>query len=202
MAQVDHFPGLTLAEVALPAAMQKFGVQLVALFLGTVALTVAAKVQIPFYPVPMTFQSMVAVLIGAWFGPRLGGATLLAYLAEGAVGLPVFAGTPEKGIGLAYMMGPTGGYLLGFLVAAVAVGWLARRGWDRSVPTMALAMLVGNVAIYGFGLLWLGQLLGWDKPILEWGFWPFVWGDLFELALAALIAPMVWRLVSRRARRD
>lgn len=198
MAQANHYPGLTLAEVALPEAMSKLYVQVLAVLLGTAALTLSAKIQIPFYPVPMTFQSMVAVLIGAWFGARLGGITLLAYLAEGAIGLPVFAGTPEKGIGLAYMAGPTGGYLMGFLVAAVAVGWLARRGWDRSILTMAAAMLVGNVIIYGLGLAWLGSVVGWDKPVLQFGFWPFVLGDLFELILAALIAPQLWRLVASR----
>lgn len=198
MAQANQYPGLTLAEVALPEAMSKLYVQLLAVLIGTAVLTLSAKTQIPFYPVPMTFQSMVAVLIGVWFGPRLGGITLLAYLAEGAMGLPVFAGTPEKGIGLAYMAGPTGGYLVGFLAAAVTVGWLARRGWDRNVVTMAAAMLVGNVIIYGLGLAWLGSVLGWDKPVLQFGFYPFVLGDLFELILAALIAPQLWRFVAPR----
>src|SRR3546814_4017998 len=90
-------------------------------------------------------------------------------LAEGALGLPVFAGTPEKGLGLAYMAGPTGGYLVGYVLAAAACGWLAERGWDRNVLSATVAMLVGNALIYLPGLLWLGVLFGWDKPILEWG---------------------------------
>lgn len=164
---------------------------------GSLALWISAKIQIPFFPVPMTMQTFVVLTIGMTFGWRLGGATLLLYLAEGAAGLPVFAGTPEKGIGLAYMTGPTGGYLAGFLVAAVAMGWLAERGWDRHVLTTAAAMLIGNALIYVLGLAWLGAVLGWDKPILEWGFLPFVLGDLTKLCLAALALPLAWRLVSR-----
>jgi biotin transport system substrate-specific component len=166
--------------------------------LGTALLTLSAKINIPFYPVPLTMQTFVVLVIGMAYGPRLGTATLVLYLAEGAVGLPVFAGTPEKGIGLAYMMGTTGGYLLGFVLAAALCGWLAERGWDRRVATTALAMLLGNIVIYVPGLLWLGSLLGWDKPILEWGLTPFLYGDLAKLALATAVLPVVWRLVKRR----
>jgi len=166
--------------------------------LGTLLLTLAAKVQVPFYPVPLTLTTLVVLGLGMAYGWRLGAATLALYLLEGAVGLPVFAGTPEKGIGLVYMMGPTGGYLLGFFLAACVCGWLAERGWDRSVTTTALAMLIGNVIIYLPGLLWLGSLLGWDKPILEWGLTPFILGDAFKLALAAALLPMAWKLLRRR----
>ena len=131
-------------------------------------------------------------------GPRLAVATLALYLAQGAVGLPVFAGTPEKGIGIAYMIGPTGGYLVGFVLAAAVCGWLATRGWDRRVATTAAAMLIANVIIYVPGVLWLGALFGFDKPILEWGLYPFVLGDLAKLALAAATMPLVWRWVKRR----
>jgi biotin transport system substrate-specific component len=148
--------------------------------------------------VPLTMQTFVVLVIGMAYGPRLGTATLVLYLAEGAVGLPVFSGTPEKGIGLAYMMGTTGGYLLGFVLAAALCGWLAERGWDRRMATTALAMLLGNIVIYVPGLLWLGSLLGWDKPILEWGLTPFLYGDLAKLALATAVLPVVWRLVKRR----
>lgn len=165
--------------------------------LGTVALWISAKVQVPFYPVPMTMQTFVVLAIGAAFGWRLGGATLLLYLAEGAVGLPVFANTPERGIGLAYMFGPTGGYLLGFFFGAVAVGWLAERGWDRRVLTTFAAMTIGTAIIFVPGVLWLGALVGWDKPVLELGLVPFLPGAVFKIALAAAILPLAWRLIGR-----
>ncbi len=164
---------------------------------GTALMTIAAKIRIPFYPVPMSMQTFVVLTLGMAYGWRLGGATFALYLAEGALGLPVFAGTPEKGIGLAYMMGNTGGYLIGFVLAAVAVGWLAERGWDRSVVRTAAAMMIGNAIIYVPGLLWLGGLLGWDKPILEWGLTPFLVGDLVKLALAAAVLPLAWKLLGR-----
>ncbi len=169
---------------------------------GTALLTLSAKIQVPFYPVPMTLQTLVVLGLGMAYGWRLAGATLLLYLLEGAAGLPVLAGTPEKGIGLAYMLGGTGGYLLGFVLAATLVGYLAERGWDRNVATTALAMLLGNVAIYVPGLLWLGALYGWDKPILEWGLTPFLLGDLTKLALAAAVLPLCWRTVGRRSPKE
>ena len=164
---------------------------------GTLLLTISAKLQVPFYPVPLTFQTLVVLVLGLAYGWRLGGATVALYLVEGAVGLPVFAGTPEKGLGIAYMTGPTGGYLLGFLVAAVLCGWLAERGWDRRVPTAAGAMLLGNLLIYALGLLWLGSLLGWDKPILEWGLFPFLYGDLLKVGLGAALLPLAWKILHR-----
>lgn len=164
---------------------------------GSIALWISAKVQVPFYPVPMTLQTLVVLIIGMAYGWKLGAATVALYLMQGAMGLPVFAGTPEKGIGLAYMIGPTGGYLVGFLLAAAAVGYLANRGWDRNVFTTGLAMFIGNVLIYVPGVFWLGSLLGWDKPILEFGLTPFLLGDLFKLVLAALFMPMIWNVVKR-----
>lgn len=166
--------------------------------LGSLLLWASAKVQIPFYPVPMTMQTFAVLVLGMVYGWRLGAATLTLYLAEGALGLPVFAGTPEKGIGLAYVLGPTGGYLLGFLLAATVCGWLAERGWDRRVLTTVAAMFIGYVLIYAPGLLWLGTLLGWDKPILAWGLTPFMLGDLAKLALAAALLPAIWTLLGRR----
>lgn len=169
-----------------------------ALFLalaGSALIAVSSKLQVPMVPVPMTMQTLVILVIGMACGWRLGGLTLLLYLAEGAVGLPVFAGTPERGLGLTYMVGSTGGYLLGFLLAALVVGLLAEAGWDRTVPLAAAAMLIGNVVIYVPGLLWLGTVLGWDNPILQWGLTPFIVGDLVKLAMAALLMPAAWRLV-------
>lgn len=165
---------------------------------GSLALWVAAKVQIPFYPVPVTLQTLVVLVIGMAYGWKLGAATVALYLAQGALGLPVFAGTPEKGIGLAYMMGPTGGYLLGFVLAAALVGYLAQRGWDRSFGTTALAMLLGNIAMYVPGLYWLGSVVGWDQPVLEWGITPFLFGDLAKLVIAAVLMPAIWKLVKRK----
>ena len=165
--------------------------------LGSVLLWASAKIQIPFYPVPMTMQTFMVLALGMAYGWRLAAATLVLYLAEGAFGLPVFAGTPEKGIGLAYMFGPTGGYLVGFLLATAVCGWLAERGWDRSVAKTAAAMLLGNLVIYVPGLLWLGTLVGWDKPILTLGLTPFLLGDLTKLALAAAVLPAIWKLVRR-----
>ena len=127
---------------------------------GTVLLTVSAKLKVPFYPVPMTMQTLVVLVLGASLGWRLGAATVLLYLAEGTFGLPVFADTPERGIGLAYMVGPTGGYLLGFLAGAVVVGWLAELGLGRSVAGMGVAMTLGHVAIFLFGFAWLAVQIG------------------------------------------
>lgn len=163
---------------------------------GSILLTVSAKVQIPLYPVPVTLQTLVVLLIGFTYGPKLAGATVAFYLAQGAMGYPVFAGTPDNG--LVYMTGPTGGYLLGFLVAAVVCGLFARDGWDRRWSTMIFGMVIGNLIIYAFGLLWLGSVLGWDQPILQSGMTPFLLGDAVKIAIAAILMPAVWKKVSKR----
>lgn len=164
---------------------------------GSLLLTLSAKIQIPFYPVPLTMQTFVVLAIGFAYGWKLGALTILLYLAEGAFGLPVFAGTPEKGIGIAYMFGTTGGYLIGFVFAAAMCGYLAERGWERRIITTASAMLIGNLVIYAFGLLWLGSLLGWDKPILQWGMFPFLLGDLAKIALAMVVLPGAWKVIGK-----
>ena len=165
--------------------------------LGSLVLWASAKISVPFYPVPMTLQTFAVVAIAAAYGSRLGFATVLLYLAQGAAGLPVFTGTPQQGIGLAYMMGPTGGYLLGFLVATVAIGLLAERGFDRSPLRLFAAMLVGDALLFVCGLAWLGALIGWDKPVLELGLYPFLLGDLVKIALAACLVSAGARLVRR-----
>ena len=167
----------------------------VIVFAGSLLLTLSAKLSIPFPLVPMTLQTLVVLCLGMLLGPRLGVAAVLAYLAQGAVGLPVFAGTPEKGIGLAYMLQHTGGYLVGYVFAAYTVGKLAQRHWDRSMLTTIAAMLIGNAVIYVFGLLWLGTLIGWDKPVLAFGLTPFLLGDLAKVLIAATILPGLWKLV-------
>ena len=189
--------GQTLADTLWPSKKATIR-NIVLAVLGSIALWISAKIQVPFYPIPMTMQTLIILLIGTAFGWRLGAATVLLYLAQGAAGLPVFAGTPEKGIGLAYMFGPTGGYLFGFILAASLVGWLAERGWDRSVLMTGLAMLLGNVAIYIPGLIWLGSIVGWDKPVLQWGMTPFLLGDATKLLLAALLLPCAWKLIGRK----
>jgi biotin transport system substrate-specific component len=115
----------------------------------------------------------------------------------GAAGYDVFAGSSAELAGIDYMVGGTGGYLLGYVLATLALGWAARAGWDRSVIRMAAAMLIGTALIYAPGLLWLGQLYGWDQPILAWGLTPFLIGDAMKLALAALLLPAAWKLVGR-----
>jgi len=164
---------------------------------ATVLLAVSAKIKVPFWPVPMTMQLFVVLTIGLAFGCKLAVGTLLLYMAEGAVGLPVFAGTPGKGIGLAYMLGPTGGYILGFLLAAGVIGWLADKGWDRSIIKGFAACLIGIALIYIPGLLWLGGIVGWDKPLLAWGFSPFILGDLVKAGLAASAMAAGWTLLGR-----
>jgi biotin transport system substrate-specific component len=163
---------------------------------GSLLLWASAKVQVPFWPVPMTMQTFVVLGLGAAFGWRLGMATVALYLLEGALGLPVFAGTPEKGIGLAYMAGPTGGYLAGFVLAAGITGWLAERGFDRNVLTMGLAMLAGTLAIYALGLGWLGTLIGYEKAV-QFGLLPFIPGDIAKLILAAIVFPATWKWLKR-----
>lgn len=166
---------------------------------GTLLLAVSAKISVPFIPVPVTLQTFAVLFLGFALGARLAGLTVLAYLAQGVVGLPVFAGTPEKGIGMAYMAGPTGGYLVGFLLAAIVTGALAERGWDRRWTTTTIAALLGMCAIYIPGLVWLGALLGWDQPILAWGLWPFLPGEALKLGLLALVLPLVWKVASQNS---
>ena len=187
-----------LSEALLPGAQTEPGrllrrAALVAV--GVAAMAVAAKIKVPMWPVPITMQTFVILSIGAAYGPRLGGVTTLAYLGIGALGLDVFTNSSATENGLAYMMGGTGGYLLGFLLATIALGAAARAGWDRSVPRLLGAMMLGNVLIFLPGILWLGMLYGWDKPILDWGLWPFLPGMVLKTALAALLFPAIWRAV-------
>ena len=166
--------------------------------LGSGFLWASAKAQVPMWPVPMTMQSYVVLVIGMAYGARLAAATVALYLVEGVLGLPVFAGTPERGIGLAYMMGPTGGYLVGFLIAAWAMGWLAERGWDRRLWRAVVAMSLGTVLLFVPGVAWLGHLIGWEKAV-GLGLTPFIVGSVLKLALAAATLPLAWRLAQRQS---
>lgn len=163
--------------------------------LATLALAISAKLQVPFFPVPITMQTYVVLFIGFAFGVRLAAITLLAYLFEGALGLPVFA----QGAGIAYLLGPTGGYLLGFVLAAVVCGWCAERHWDRTLLGTAAAALLGLVIIFACGLGWLGSVVGWDKPILAWGLVPFLPGEVFKLVLLSATMPLAWRIRNKIA---
>jgi len=162
--------------------------------LGIIALVASAKVQIPAWPIPMTMQTYVILVIAMAYGSRLGLSTVAIYLAVGAAGFPVFAGTPEKGIGLAYMVGPTGGYLVGFFVATWACGWLAAKGWDRTVPKVLAVMTIGHLLILGIGVAWLGTLVGWRSAVAL-GFTPFIAATIVKTLLAAATLPTAWKLV-------
>ena len=187
--------GTTTMISALWPAAGRIPLRLVTLALvGTVLLTLSAKVQVPFWPVPMTMQTFAVIVIGMAYGWRLGGATVALYLLEGAVGLPVFAGTPEKGIGLAYMAGPTGGYLVGFVVAAMAAGWLAERGWDRNFLSALAVNVIGTVLLFLFGLGWLAGLIGFEKAV-TFGLVPFLLASVLKIGLGAAVMPLAWRRV-------
>jgi biotin transport system substrate-specific component len=159
-----------------------------------VALSAQVAFRLPFSPVPVTGQTLAALLVGAVFGSALGSLALLAYLAEGLIGIPVFAG---GAVGLVRLLGPTGGYLVGLVAAAFLTGWLAERRWDRRPITTALAMLAGNAVVYAFGLAWLSRFVGPDH-VLAAGLLPFIPGDLVKVALAAGLLPLAWKLIDRR----
>lgn len=190
-------PALTLSQAFWPAGAGRSTLarNLLLITAGVIAMAIAAKIKVPFWPVPMTMQTFVVLTIGAAYGGGLGAVTMLAYLLVGAMGFDIFTGSAAQASGLTYMLGGTGGYLIGFVAAAFALGKLAEAGWDRSVPKMALAMLIGTALIYLPGLLWLGQV--YDKP-LAWavsnGMTPFLLADAVKLALATALLPLLWRM--------
>ena len=151
--------------------------------IGSIALAISSKVKIPFYPVPMTMQTLIVVMIGAAFGWKLGLATVSLYLFEGIIGLPVFSGTPEKGIGLVYFTGPTMGYLIGFLVAVFLAG---KFNYSKNLITNFLKLTFATSFIYLLGMVWLGSLIGWDKPIFKLCAQPFLLAELFKILIATL----------------
>ena len=159
--------------------------------LGTLLLTISAKIKIPFYPVPMTMQTFVVLFLGITLGPKIGLLTISLYLFEGIFGLPVFAGTPEKGIGLVYFAGPTMGYLIGFLIAAYFAGSFK---YDKGLINTFLKLIFSVSFIYLFGLLWLGFLIGWDKPIFKLGAQPFLLAELFKMLILSIIAGSLYKI--------
>jgi biotin transport system substrate-specific component len=185
-----------LAEVVGPQqGTARLVKQAVMVVLGIMLLTVMAKIKVPMWPVSISMGTFAVLAVGAAYGPRLGLATIMGWMILGALGMDVFQSSSADVNGVTYMMGSTGGYLLGYVLAVLALGLAARRGWDRSVFWMALAMLIGNAIIYVPGLLWLGQIYGWDQPILAWGLTPFLIGDALKLVLAALLVPALWKMI-------
>lgn len=203
IASVSSAPAVTLAGVVWPvtggSGLRGAVRGLVLMLLGTVALWLSAKIQVPLWPVPMTMQTFVVLTLGIAYGWRLAGATLLLYLAEGAAGLPVFAGGWGEGGGAHHLAGPTAGYLVGFVAAAALVGRLAEHGWDRNPLTAAAAMVAGNLVIYALGLAWLSTMMGL-LPAVEAGLLPFLLGDAIKVALGAALLPLAWAALRRRHR--
>lgn len=191
----------TMASFALPQnPALRLATQFGLAIIGTLILTVAAKTKVPLGIVDMNLGTLAVMAIGVAFGWRLALATLLLYLAEGAAGLPVFQGTPEKGLGISYMLGSTGGYLLGYVALAAIAGWAADRGWDRNPAKLIGALLVGEVVMMALGFAWLAGLIGAEKA-WTFGVQPFILVDLLKIALVAATAPAIWSLVeSFRAR--
>jgi len=164
---------------------------------GTLLLTLAAKTKVVLGPVDLYLGNFAVLALAAAYGRRLGLATFLLYLAEGAMGFPVFQSTPEKGIGIAYMMGTTGGYLVGMIFATALVGWAADRGFDRNPFKLFSVMLVGGAMILAFGFAWLATLIGAEQA-WQFGVVPFIVPDIVKAALAASLIPAVWTLFARR----
>ena len=171
-------------EIIKAVPNQKIIKNLLIIFLSSLLVTISAKIKIPFYPVPMTMQTFVVILVGITFGWKIGVATISLYLFEGIIGLPVFAGTPEKGIGLAYFVGPTMGYLVGFIFATFIAGYF---NFNTNIFFIFLKLIFSVSIIYILGVSWLGNLIGWDKPVLELGLKPFLYAELFKILLLTIL---------------
>ena len=184
----------TVADLLRPSEKRLAGFYDITLIIGgslLIGLCAHVKVWLPFSPVPVTAQTFAVLMLAALLGARRGCLAVLAYIIEGAAGLPVFA----VGIGSAALSGPTGGYLFGFIPAAYITGRLAEKGWDRRIGTTVLAMVFGNLAIYTFGLFWLCCLTGFNAMVLSLGLYPFIAGDLIKIILAAILLPSGWKLL-------
>ena len=158
------------------------------IILGSVLLTLSAKLKIPFYPVPMTMQTFMVLFLGIAFGYKIGIATISLYLIEGIAGFPVFSNSPEKGIGLVYFTGPTMGYLVGFLVACFLSAFINLKD---NFLIIFLKLIASVSVIYFLGILWLGTLIGWDKPIIQLGVTPFLLAELFKISLLTLLTKKI-----------
>ena len=178
-------------DILKTSSIQKTLKTFVIIFLGTIALTISSKLKIPFYPVPMTMQTFVVLFLGLAFGYKIGLTTVGIYLLEGIIGMPVFSNSPEKGVGLVYFTGPTMGYLIGFLSAVFFTGYL---NYKNNIFIIFSKLIFSVSTIYLFGILWLGTLIGWDKPILELGFTPFLLAELFKICLLTVIAKKIIKI--------
>jgi biotin transport system substrate-specific component len=166
----------------------KFVKSFIVIILGSIALTISSKLKIPFYPVPMTMQTFVVLFLGVAFGYKIGIATISLYLIEGIAGFPVFSNSPEKGIGLVYFTGPTMGYLVGFLVACFLSTFINLKD---SFLIIFLKLTISVSTIYLLGILWLGTLIGWDKPVIQLGVTPFLFAEFFKVALLTLLTKKI-----------
>ena len=180
-----------MMDILKTSSIQKVLKTFLVIFVGTMALTVSAKLKIPFYPVPMTMQTFVVLFLGLAFGYKVGLATVGVYLLEGIIGIPVFSNSPEKGVGLVYFTGPTMGYLIGFLSAVFFAGYLNLK---NNIFIIFSKLVFSVSTIYLFGVLWLGTLIGWDKPILELGVTPFLLAELFKICLLTVLAKKIIKL--------
>ena len=163
---------------------------LIVIFLGSILLAISAKVKIPFYPVPMTMQTFVVLFLGLSFGYKIGLATVSLYLIEGIIGLPVFSNSPERGIGLVYFTGPTMGYLIGFLFACLLASFVKI---EDNYLMIFLKLILSVSTIYILGILWLGVIIGWDKPLIELGVIPFLLAEIFKITLLTILAKKIFR---------
>jgi biotin transport system substrate-specific component len=161
------------------------------IFIGSILLTVSAKIKIPFYPVPMTMQTFAVLFLGLSFGYKIGLAAVGLYLFEGIIGIPVFSNSPEKGVGLIYFTGPTMGYLIGFLFATFLAGYL---NFKTNIIFIFLKLIISVSVIYILGVLWLGNLIGWDKPVIQFGVTPFLLAELFKIVLLTVISKKILKL--------
>ena len=190
--------GTALAVAVWPESVNRAVQAVVLVVAGTAILAISAKIQVPFWPVPMTLQTLAVMAIAAAYGSTFAVATVIAYIAEGLVGIPVFAGAAA---GPAYILGPTGGFLLAFVVGAAIVGFAADRGDSRSIGKLFVAMVIADVVIFALGLLWLGAAVpkvGYSAKVLSIGLYPFVLSDLLKIVLAALFIPAAWGLVGKK----
>jgi biotin transport system substrate-specific component len=163
---------------------------LLIVFLGSVILAISSKIKIPFYPVPMTMQTFVVLFLGISFGYKVALASVSLYLLEGIVGLPVFSNSPEKGVGLVYFTGPTMGYLIGFLSACFLASYIKIN--DNYFVIFA-KLMISVSTIYVLGILWLGILIGWDKPIIQLGVMPFLLAEIFKIALLTILTKKIFK---------
>tara|TARA_B100001094_G_scaffold324982_1_gene378522 strand:- start:107 stop:658 length:552 start_codon:yes stop_codon:yes gene_type:complete len=175
-------------EITKSIINQKLFKSFIVIFFGSIALTISAKLKIPFYPVPMTMQTFVVLFLGISFGYKIGLATVSLYLFEGIVGLPVFSNSPEKGTGLVYFIGPTMGYLIGFLLATFLAGYLNLK---TNVFLIFFKLILSVSTIYILGIFWLGNIIGWDKPVFELGAAPFLIAELFKITLLTLLTKTI-----------